>query len=215
MGKTSMIDMAGHRHGRMTVIARADGPDKSCVYWECLCDCGTRKIVRGKDLRKGAIKSCGCYRDEATQWTTTRTHGHASKGQVTPTYRTWMNMRQRCTNPKNQDWEHYGGRGIRVCERWENFDNFLADMGKKPRGKSIDRRDTDGDYEPGNCLWATQREQCRNKRNNRVIEWRGQKRTMTEWAELSGRKHATQWLYRRLTKYTLDEAMAPLTAFIR
>lgn len=124
-------------------------------------------------------------------------------------------MRQRCTNPKNQDWEHYGGRGIRVCERWENFDNFLADMGKKPRGKSIDRRDTDGDYEPGNCLWATQREQCRNKRNNRVIEWRGQKRTMTEWAELSGRKHATQWLYRRLTKYTLDEAMAPLTAFIR
>ncbi|MET7347444.1 hypothetical protein [Streptomyces mirabilis] len=121
---------------------------------KCLCDCGTEHTVHRSDWGK-KVKSCGCLRRESVT-----THGMSDS----PTYSTWESMIQRCTNPRCKDYADYGGRGITVCQRWRTFENFLADMGVKPEGRSIDRIDNDGSYEPGNCRWATLSEQNSNQR---------------------------------------------------
>lgn len=104
----------------------------------------------------------------------------------TPMFTSWQRMISRCTNPGDDRFEYYGGRGIRVCERWLKFEDFLADMGLRPKGMSIDRIDNDGDYCKDNCRWASVKEQCRNRRSNVVIEWRGQKKILKEWSEELG-----------------------------
>src|SRR5215469_14010263 len=139
MGKTSLINMLGFRSGRLMVIARHDGPRRDRVYWVCRCECGNQTVVAGRELRRHAVKSCGCWRREASAWSANRTHGHASLGRLTPTYRTWIYMIQRCTNPNRADYRLYGGRGIKVCKRWRDFAAFLADMGERPKGKTLDR----------------------------------------------------------------------------
>lgn len=101
----------------------------------------------------------------------------------TPSYSSWMAMKRRCENEKNSDYPYYGGRGIKVCERWQSFDSFLTDMGERPAGMTIDRIDTKGDYEPCNCRWATRKEQSRNKRNNVVLTFHGETKTLPEWAD--------------------------------
>jgi hypothetical protein len=114
-------------------------------------------------------------------------HGHSRVGNVTPTYRRWLAMHQRCVNSSLADYDIYGGRGIRVCERWQSFENFLADMGEQPDGKSLDRYpDTNGNYEPGNVRWADPKQQARNKRNNLLMTFRGQTLCQSEWAESLG-----------------------------
>jgi hypothetical protein len=120
------------------------------------------------------------------------THGMTG----TPEYQAWRNMYQRCTNPNNPQYDLYGERGVKVCGRWlESFDNFYADMGPRPgRHYSIDRIDTNGDYEPGNCRWATAVQQSNNKRDNRVIEHNGESHTLTEWAAIAGlSKSGLRW----------------------
>lgn len=113
-------------------------------------------------------------------------HGHSLKGQMSPTYKIWAGMIQRCTNPSRPYYEHYGGRGITVCERWMNFENFLADMGARPAGLTIDRIDNDGNYCPENCRWATPSEQVNNSRANKWITHNGITDTQTNWARRLG-----------------------------
>lgn len=117
-------------------------------------------------------------------------HGFARRGEKTATYKTWEAMIRRCTMPSQQSYPLYGGRGISVCERWLKFENFLADMGEKPAGMSIDRKDSAGNYEPENCRWATQKEQQRNRRGNRLLTHDGITATVAEWADRTGMKSA-------------------------
>lgn len=152
------------RFGRLIALL-PQGKDNHGMYrWLCQCDCGREKVVRSSDLIQGKTKSCGCFHDEAIAKRAFR-HGHSkgahSKG--TKTYSTWMAMRDRCRYPNYKDYKYYGGKGIKVCERWNSFENFLTDMGERPEGLTLDRIDSNGDYEPGNCRWATWAEQRANQ----------------------------------------------------
>lgn len=170
---SAVVEMDGKTFGRLTVIRR-DQSNDGRAYWLCRCACGNPKRVFGKNLRNGMVRSCGCLQIEiATKQLPHRIkHGHARDGCQTPEYRAWHSLIQRCTNPNIVGYKHYGGRGIRVCESWRNsFALFLLDMGEKPSPKhSIDRYpDNNGNYEPGNCRWATAKEQMDNRRPIRAI----------------------------------------------
>lgn len=158
----------GRQYGRWTVLRR-DGSDRHGIsVWLCRCACGQVRRIPTSNLRTGASVSCGCYRNDVNK-ASKATHGHCRSADgrtiLSSTYITWVNMHQRCTNPKRRGFKDYGGRGITVCERWQKFENFLADMGERPPGLSIDRVNNDGNYEPGNCRWATRVEQNRNQRH--------------------------------------------------
>jgi hypothetical protein len=163
------VDMTGQRYGRL-VCVNPLGSTKSGMIWECICDCGKLTKVGRGNLIKGTTKSCGCLWNESriSNGYARKTHGRTSrldgkKINRNGTYTTWEAMHTRCNNP-NADWYHrYGGRGIKVCERWNTFENFLNDMGERPKGKTIDRIDNDGNYEKNNCKWSTPLEQANNK----------------------------------------------------
>lgn len=142
--------------------------------WKCLCDCGEEIYASGSNLDTGNTQSCGCLDRERRI-----THGK-TKSRV---YVIWKAMRRRCQNPKAFEFKNYGGRGITVCERWQTFENFFADMGDPPDGYSIERNDNDGNYEPSNCRWASYKEQLNNTRSNRFLEAFGKRQTLTQWSE--------------------------------
>ncbi len=171
MGGRRTINLAGRRFGRLVVICRSTITKDRNAWWNCKCDCGQTIDTRSNSLRRGDTKSCGClHRETGTDNlkvanAANTKHGHALENGHSRTYDIWQSAKQRCTNSNSHNWKNYGGRGIRMCARWLNsFENFLADMGEKPEGLSIDRKDNDGNYEPGNCRWATRKQQRANQR---------------------------------------------------
>lgn len=161
----------GDQFGRLTVRTRAEGRGGRQAYWSCTCSCGTSKVVSSQALRT-TTKSCGCLKREVdAQRRGTETHGYGKleAGKQQPLYSVWAAMLQRCNNPKAISYPRYGGRGIKVCERWHAFANFVADVGERPSAKhSIDRIDPNGNYEPGNVRWATAAEQANTRRLSRA-----------------------------------------------
>jgi len=154
------VDLKGRRFRRWRVLRRTKKPNDRKTYWVCVCRCGRKRAVSSHLLLSGRSGSCGCLRAELN---TSRRRTHGLSGSVE--YRTWKAIKNRCTNPRSQDWKLYGGRGIKVCRRWlRSFSAFYRDMGKRPPGLSIDRRDTNGNYTPRNCRWATPLTQARNRR---------------------------------------------------
>lgn len=154
------IDLKGNRFDRLLVIERSGTGNTGQALWKCLCDCGKEANVLSDNLKRGKQRSCGCLLIESRI-----THG-ATSGGKTEEYKVWQEMRRRCNDEKSNNYHLYGGRGIKVCERWENsFENFLEDMGKRTSPRhSIDRIFNDEDYKPGNCRWATGSEQSINQR---------------------------------------------------
>ncbi len=135
-------------------------------------------------------------------------HGHASRGKVSPTFLSWASMIQRCTNPKDRCFADYGGRGITICPRWHVFANFLADMGERPEGMTLDRKESSGNYSPENCRWATRKEQNNNTSRNHFVEFNGQKKTLAQWALITGISQTAIRLRLRNGK-TIQQALTP------
>lgn len=165
MRHTDASDLIGTRCFQI-LITKDLGYDGSSRWVEGQCDCGVIRKFRVGDVRLKKIQSCGCRRVEFGK--SKATHGHTRNGSLSPTYGSHRSMLERCENPTNKNYHLYGSRGIKVYEQWHVFENFLADMGKRPEGKTIDRIDTNGNYEPGNCKWSTDGEQARNKRNSQM-----------------------------------------------
>lgn len=170
-------DLKQIHFGRLTVISWEPG-QKAKVS----CICGNEKIVMRSNLRSGGTTSCGCLHKEVIG-ALRRTHGK----RWTPEYFVWLNMRSRCMNPKNKHYKDYGGRGIKICDRWDSFSLFLEDMGSRPSPKHrIDRKDNDGSYSPENCRWVTEHFQQRNKRSNQLITHKGKTMCLVDWQNETG-----------------------------
>ena len=180
-------DLTGMRFGKIVVLSFAgyheygweDGVIRKPA-WLCRCDCGVEKIVRASNLQSRRVVSCGCHRNEISR--RPRKHGLYN----TRVYRIWQSMKNRCFLQNHPTYKDYGARGITVCERWLKFENFFADMGHPPEDHSIERLDNDGNYEPGNCVWATRAIQARNRRSNHIIEVNGLSLTIVDWAARIG-----------------------------
>lgn len=178
-------DRVGKRYGRLKVLSRGPNNRHGHVQWHCLCRCGTRCLINTNRLRKKETQSCGCLRKERAT-----THGLSR----TVEYRAWVDIIQRCENPKYKSSHNYGGRGIKICRRWRrSFVDFLSDVGRRPSRKhSLDRfPDNNGDYRPGNVRWATSTQQRRNTRQNRLLTFRGRTACLAEWAQSTGLAYTT------------------------
>jgi hypothetical protein len=171
-------DLPGHRFHKLTVVSLAFMSERG-AHWICKCDCGNECTVTTEKLRHRKRNSCGC--DKA------KTHGHTIGGS-SPTHMSWKSMIARCSQPSNPAYPYYKKLGIEVCERWRTFENFLADMGERPSLQhSIDRHPNQtGDYEPGNCRWATKREQANNRITNKMFSYKGEEITFAELARRTG-----------------------------
>jgi len=196
--------MINRNFGRWIVIAetlsrKTGNSIEKCFV--CRCSCGTERIVTGRSLRRGKSNSCGCLRNERIKQYATNNikHGYSITGRISRIYRIWLNINTRCNNPHSPAYKNYGFRGIKVCIYWRTFKNFLADMGDPPTQKhSIDRIDNNKGYYKNNCRWATPKEQANNTKSNHIVEYKGQSKTLSQWADFF--KINYKLLYDRITK---------------
>ena len=202
----SFEDLTGKRFGRLVVIDRAENLKPGVTRWNCVCDCGNKVTTNRTALVSGRSKSCGCLHKEtaAKQGSASAKHGEGGKTRL---YRVWTNMKTRCQNPKNKNFERWGARGITVCDEWR--DSFLAfrDWANNngfEESLSLDRIDNNKGYSPDNCRWVTAKDQARNTRKNRIIEYNGQSKCLSEWSEELGIHINT--LINRLKHLSVEEA---------
>lgn len=189
-----MIDLNGMRFGRFTVITQIDRPrGRSGRWWLCKCDCGATRKNSTHSLMHGIVVSCGCKHREITRLIGFKNRRHGKTG--SPAHNCWKRIRQCCLNPDCHKYHLYGGRGITVCDRWrDSFEAFYADMGDPPTAQhSIDRKDNNGPYSPGNCRWATRKEQANNTRLNHFLPLNNQLKTISQWADVIGIHQDTLW----------------------
>lgn len=170
-------DISQQRFGRLTAV-RFVGRRKNQTMWSCACDCGETLIASLAHLSAGHTRSCGCLLRDGNNLS----HGHSRS----PTYVSWSAMIQRCTNPNHLNFKHYGGRGIAVCERWLAFENFLTDMGERPRGLTLGRKENHLGYCKDNCRWENWLDQSNNRRDNRILEHQGKNQTIAQWERDKG-----------------------------
>lgn len=190
----------GDRIGELTLHSSYLVGVKSRRYWRCRCSCGKITSTRQDALLSGATASCGhLQRDYALSGDARRSHGKCG----TPIWHTWKSMLRRCTEENHKDYPNYGGRGITVCERWWSFDNFYADMGDKPAGRSLERVRNNMGYSPSNCVWATKTTQARNTRSTHFVELDGRRLSLAEAVEVRGLPYDTvkSRLYRGWSEY--------------
>jgi hypothetical protein len=203
---TIFTDISGQIFNRLTVVCLAGRTKDRKLRWRCRCICGAEVSVTGRDLRSGSTKSCGCLRVETTRRRGT-THGATAGNKVSPTYKSWSGMNQRCFNPKMSRWKDYGGRGITVCHRWREFANFLADMGEALPGQSIERVDNNLSYSPDNCIWADGKTQARNRRSTKFVTMCGVRRPIISICEEYGLNYKSVWERQRQINTSLTEAL--------
>jgi hypothetical protein len=194
MQKHRSLIKPGQRFGRLTAISRQHKNPNGAYYWLFRCDCGIEKLIRGTHLNFGVVRSCGCLNIELSSARLAKFNQTRPGYSKTPTFAVWSNMKQRCLRPSHPLYYLYGARGITVCERWLKYENFLADMGKRPPGQlTIERIDNDGPYSPENCRWATYKEQANNRRNTKFLTFQGETRPVQEWIEQLGLPASTVW----------------------
>lgn len=198
-------DYTGQRFGRLVAVKLVErDPRWNGHRWLFRCDCGNEATVSIKLASSGNTSSCGCLFSEMLAARNT-THGlmRSNSGE----YRSWKDMRARCNNPNNTDYRDYGGRGIVVCKRWDDFAAFLSDMGPRPEGHTLDRINVNDDYHPGNCRWAEAKTQANNKRSNRLLTIDGVTRTLQEWSEFHGLER-TKVKWRLAQGWPLDKVFS-------
>lgn len=203
-------EMRGLRFSKLLVVARAGRLNDGTAVWTCKCDCGAQKDIPGNKLRAGLYKSCGCSSPRFTKEALT-THGMSR----TRTYRIWQGMKRRCSAfSGKKELANYFNRGIRVCDRWHDFNNFLEDMGQAPDGLSIDRINVNGNYEPANCRWATATEQANNTTVNVIVSYSGEKLTLSQLARKLDIK-ANTFLYRLKRGIPIERAVQKKIGYLR
>jgi len=200
----NFIDLTGKTFNRLTVLGLTDRKTKAGLLWSCKCVCGNVVEVETSRLNNKNVKSCGCLkRETCKEFGEAKIHGFYGQ----PWYQSWKSMIERCTKMESSNYHNYGGRGIFVCERWlTSPENFLADMGIPPEGTSLDRIDVNGNYESGNCRWATRQEQNSNKRVNVFLTHGGMTKTRTEWSRITGLSISTL-VTRKLSGWSDSDAL--------
>lgn len=180
-----MQNLNGLRFGRLVVLEYSHIGTHRRRMWKCICDCGTQHTVAEVNLQNGNSSSCGCLKLERQKAATTK-HGLSEDQNVKREYKSWVQMRHRCSCQTHHAYQHYGGRGITYCERWNDFSNFLHDMGPRPNGTSLERKEVDGPYEPSNCYWATPEQQSNNRRKTLLITVGNKSQTAARWGREYG-----------------------------
>lgn len=196
------IDITGQRFGRITVVSLHEINKNRTASWNCLCDCGVKRVIIGTSLRKGVTVSCGCYNKEINVVKST-IHGKYK----TPSYVSWDKMIQRCCNPNCNEFNDYGGRGILVCDKWKSFEGFYEDMGERPTKTSIERIDTNKGYTKDNCIWAGSKVQGNNTRRNKFIEYKGKVQTIAQWAVEFGIKYDTLFYRLFIYEWSIEDSL--------